>query len=218
MRRDRHRNRWLRPPCRCAIAHLSTLGDYAGAALGGLAGAATFPLGLGPARAGAVDSAVTSAAQDVLNGRPISAQQAAESALSGNLLGGAAGIAGRSWSNGLSKTDKGLLGETLGDIRGMVNGEQRVSSPKQRASVNGLNAPIANQKGAYWYPDAVDGSTAYEDKFGVGADLSPNQKLAQKNMGQNFRLNHFLPADIGRMTGLPAAHFASQAVKQTQGQ
>jgi hypothetical protein len=196
--------------------HLSTPGDYAGAAIGGIAGAGAGLLRLGPARAGAVDGAVTSAAQDILNGRPISTQQAAQSALIGNLLGGVAGIAGRAWSDGLSTSEKGSLGETLGGVRAKVNGEQRISGPKQRASVNGLDKDLTNQKGSYWYPDGVDGDVAYEDKFGTGARLSPNQTLAQQNMGQNFRLNSFLPADIGRMTGLLAAPFAPQAVKQNQ--
>jgi len=200
-----------------ANGHLSSPGDYAGSAIGGIAGAATA-LRLGPARAGAVDGAVSSAAQDFFNGRPVSVSQAADSALLGNVLGGTAGAAGRAWSNGLSKTEKGVLGERLGQARAAINGEQRVSSPKERANVDGLDKPWTNQKGSYWYPDGVDGLTAYEDKFGTNAALSPNQTRAQQNMGQNFRLNHFLPADIGRMTGLPAAQFAPQVVKQTQGQ
>src|SRR5258708_12102775 len=66
----------------------SSFGDNAGAAFGGAAGAAALPFG--PGRAGAVGGWVTSAAQDVFNGRPISLDRAGESAIPTNALGGLA--------------------------------------------------------------------------------------------------------------------------------
>ena len=59
----------------------------------------------------------------------------------------------RAWSDGLSTSEKGALGETLGDARAKVNGEQRVSGSKKRKSVDGLDQPFTNKKGSYWYPD-----------------------------------------------------------------
>ncbi len=198
--------------------HWSTPGDYAGATLGGIAGAGAGLLRLGPARTGAVDGAVTSAAQDILNGRPVSTQQAVESALTGNVFGGVAGIAGRAWSNGLSKTEKGVLGEALGNIRSEVNGEPRAKGPKERVSVDGVGAQVGTGKGAYIYPDGVSSAIVSEDKMGVKARLSRNQLIAQARMGPNFRLNHFLPADIGHITGLPTAGIGIQAVRPIQDQ
>ncbi len=57
----------------------------------------------------------------------------------------------------------------------------------------------------------------FEDKFGYKPTLSGNQKLAQSLLGSKFQLNHFTPADVGLMTGLPVAGFGPQIVSQTQG-
>jgi hypothetical protein len=48
----------------------------------------------------------------------------------------------------------------------------------------------------------------FEDKFGVSANLSRNQRLARTVLGPDFRLYHFLPADIGKAAGVPAATLA----------
>jgi len=106
----------------------STVGDNIGAAVGGIIGAAALPLG--PARAGAIGASTTSAAQDVFNGRPVAVDRAGQSAIAGNLLGGAAGVAGRGWANGLPQRAKGPLGEALGDVRSTVNGRRRVMAPR----------------------------------------------------------------------------------------
>ncbi len=138
-----------------------------GAATGGVAGAAFLPLG--PARAGAINASVMSVAQDVFNGRPISTERAGESAILGNLLGGLAGVWGRAASNRLSSKAKGRLGEALGDMRSTINGERRVWAPKTRDPLSTTN------KKDYWYPDGRSGQKRLEDKFGVGAELSPRQ-------------------------------------------
>lgn len=198
-------------------------GDIAGAAVGGISGAAALPLG--PGRAGAISGAVTSTAQDLLNGRPVSFPQATEGALAGNVVGGIAGSAGRTWSNSLSTTAKGRLGETLGAIRAELSGEGRWGGPKQRAPV-AEGGPNTNAKGAYWYPDDTSGPipenwsdpmpTMFEYKFGPGATLSPNQARAQMQLGSKFILYQFLPSDVGLMTGLPAAGFGPQIVNRGQ--
>lgn len=182
----------------------STLGDNLGATMGGVAGAAALPLG--PARAGAIGAATTSAAQDVFNGRPVAVDRAGQSAIAGNLLGGAAGVVGRGWANGLPQGVKGPLGEVLGDVRSSVNGQRRVMGPKTRDPI------FKGQKKPYWYPDARSGPVRFEDKFGVHAELTPNQILAQQVHGENFQLYHFLPADLGKAASVPAAAAAPHLV------
>lgn len=157
--------------------------------------------------------ASTSVAQDLLHGRPVSYDQAAESGFFGNLLGGAGGVVGRNGSNALSMTAKGKLGEALGWTRGAVNGELRTLGPKKRVYIPN------SQK--HFYPDAtanspksVSGVKYYEDKFGRKPSLSSNQKLAQGRFGPDFVLNHFTPADIGKLIGLPAAAAAPQGARK----
>jgi hypothetical protein len=185
----------------------SSLGDNLGAIAGGVAGAAALPFG--PARAGAISASATSAAQDIFNGRPVAVERAGESAIAGNLLGGVAGVVGRGGANALPQRAKGLLGETLGDIRSTINGQRREWGPKARDEIY--------EGGPYWYPDGRTGSVRFEDKFGVSADLSPNQTLAQSALGSDFRLYHFLPADIGKVAGVPAAGVAPHMAQQSGG-
>ena len=187
-----------------ASHHQSSWGDNFGAMTGGVAGAAALPLG--PARAGAVDGAVTSAAQDFFNGRPVSSEQAGESALTGNLFGGLAGIVGRNWSNGLSPRAKGRLGEKLGGIRRQINGQGRTVPANTRD-------PLGNSRKDYWIPDGWSGETRFEDKFGISADLTPNQRRARALLGPRFQLNSFVPADIGMIAGAPAGAAAPQVVR-----
>jgi hypothetical protein len=179
----------------------SSVGDKAGAAVGGAAGALALPLG--PGRVGAVDGWVTAAAQDAFNGRPISLDRAGESALAGNLVGGLAGRIGTSASDRLSPAAKGRLGEAMGDVRSTINGRRRVWAPKARDYIS---------EDDYWYPDGLSGPLRSEDKFGYGAELSPNQTGAQAALGPNLRLYHFTPDDIGGLVSVPAGIAGSQLI------
>jgi hypothetical protein len=181
----------------------STMGDNAAAALGGVAGAGALPLG--PRRAGAVDGWVTSAAQDVFNGRPLSFERAGESAVAGNALGGLAARFGTDVSSGLSPRAKGRLGEFMGEVRSTVNGQRREWAPKSRDYL---------PDGSYWYPDGRSGSTRFEDKFGYGAELSPNQARAQYMLGPDFQLYRFTPDDVGRLVSLPASATAPYVIEE----
>jgi hypothetical protein len=183
----------------------SSLGDKLGATVGGVAGAVALPFG--PARAGAVGASVTSAAQDLFNSRPVSVEQAGENALAGNLFGGLMGVSGRAWSNNLPFQSKGVLGEVLGDVRSTANGQRRTGTSKSRARIKYSN-------GKYWYPDGRREDLMFEDKFGVLPPLSDNQKLAQTTLGPNFHLNSFVPADVGKIFGLPAGMMAPEVVDQ----
>ncbi len=210
-----------------ATGHRSTPGDTAGSVVGGMAGAAALPF-LGPSRAGAVDGAVTSATQDLLNGRPISVPQTVQSALTGGLLARVTGSAGRKWSNGLSTTNKGRLGETLGAARSEFNAKPRWQGPKVRAPLNPKQTTPLKGKQTYWVPDGLDGPlptkpgddwpNLFEDKFGYQADTSANQKIAQTNFGDKFRLNHFTPSDVGMITSFPFLAVGPQLARQDPGQ
>ena len=106
-----------------------------------------------------------------------------------------AGAWGRDSSNALSTANKGRLGEALGELRSRVNLRPREWAPKSRD-------PLLD---GYWYPDGRSGKIRFEDKFGIGAALTPNQLRAQTDLGADFQLYHFTPADIGSFVGAPAA-------------
>jgi hypothetical protein len=184
-----------------ATGRRSTMGDKAGAILGGVAGAAALPLG--PGRAGAVDGWVTSGAQDMFNRRPLSFERAGQGAIAGRALGGMSAKFGTDAVNSLSFQTKGKLGELLGDLRSTANGQRRAWAPKSRDYL---------PDGSYWYPDARKGSTRFEDKFGYDAELSPNQARAQSVLGPNFKLYHFTPDDIGRLLSIPSSAIAPQMI------
>ena len=172
---------------------ITSPGDAVGAGLGGAAAGLALPLG--PARAGAIDGAVTAASQDLLNGRPLSLEHAGQSATAGRAIAGVAGRLGRDWSNKLWSKEKGRLGETMGAVRSDVNGMKREVGPKTRERIPGTNKIT--------YPDGRSGDILFEDKFGYSAALSANQKLA-KHAFEPFKIYHFLE-DVGEVLSLPAA-------------
>jgi hypothetical protein len=122
--------------------------------------------------------------------------------MAGGLLSDLAGTIGTSAANDLSMAAKGRLGETLGDLRSTISGQPRQWAPKARDYIS---------PDTYWYPDGLSGTTRFEDKFGFGAELSPNQTQAQTALGPDFKLFHFIPDDIGRMASVPAGAFGQQA-------
>jgi hypothetical protein len=188
----------------------STWQNDLGAGVGGVAGAGALVFGAKPASA--VNGAVTSAMQDFLNGRQISLDHARENAAVGGVLGGLAGMAGERWSEGLTRKEKGNLGEFLGDMRSTVNGLRREGGSKTADKLEGT--------GKWWFPDGRSGDVRFEDKFGPSASLSKNQKLAQAALGGNFWINHFLPEDIGKAASVPAAtlpHFQDQSPDANSG-
>lgn len=177
-----------------ATGQRSSWQDDLGAVTGGVVGAGA--LALGPQRAGAISGAVTSATQDLLNGRPLSWEDAGKGAMAGGLLGRAAGSAGQQWSGNLTRAAKGRLGEALGDIRSTVNGLPRDLARKSADKIAGTSK--------WWFPDGKSGDVRFEDKFGTKAKLSTNQKMARAALGHNFWLNHFLPEDVGKAASVPA--------------
>lgn len=171
-----------------------TVGDYVGAALGG-GTAALASARVGPGQANAMGGAVTSVAQDVLDGRHVSLSKAADSSLAGGYFGAPFGLAGRAYSEALKPWEKGKLGETLGRIRTMANfdipeaGGRRVELPSGRVTVLDQEANL---------------QPISEQKFGRSARLSKAQREAYELFGpDDYRIDHFLPRDIGALYGFP---------------
>lgn len=198
-----------------ATRRLSSPGDYAGAAIGGIAGALALPRGA--ERAAAIDGAVTSVAQDFLNGRPVSVKQAGQSAMAGRMTGTLANKAAMTWAEKLPSAVKGEFGEELGALRGIADWQPRVALGTTPVEIPGTRKS--------WKPDAMRGTRIdapdtllYEDKFGRKATLSPNQTLAQEILASNFQLNHFLPRDVGMAASLPAASMGVQSYERAPSQ
>jgi hypothetical protein len=195
-----------------ATRRLSSPGDYAGAAIGGLTGVAALPIGA--ERAAAIDGAITSIAQDLLNGRPVSIKQAGQSAAAARMAGTIANKGGMAYAESLPSNTKGKVGETLGTLRGFADWQPRAPLGKTLVEIPGTNKS--------WKPDAASGPLdaldihLYEDKFGRTADLTPNQRLARAKLGDNFQLNSFLPRDVGMALSPPAATVGAQAEERTQ--
>ncbi|MDB5441054.1 MAG: hypothetical protein JWM33_3481, partial [Caulobacteraceae bacterium] len=122
---------------------------------------------------------------------------------------GIAGVAGRNGSNLLPGKVKGQLGGFMGGVRSGINQMEREGGRQYRDPIK--------ETGKYWYPDGRSGQMRFEDKFGVSAGLSKNQKLAQRALKKDFQLYSFVPADIGKIVGTPAAAAAPQFMRGRQG-
>jgi hypothetical protein len=184
-----------------------TLGDYAGAALGG-AIAAPLALRLRAGPAAGVGGVVTSLAQDGFNGRlrsgadiEAAVQNARQAALLGALVGGVASGGAANWVDALPIRAKGELGEALSRVRTAARGQRTAAGPKTRELLprEGYIVPDSRSIGS-------DGLVLdiIESKFGKRARLSHGQARALDEL-TNFRLDHFLPRDIGVAASVPAA-------------
>jgi len=176
---------------------LSSPRDYGGAAIGGMAEALAATRGH-PSRAAALGGATTSLAQDALNGRPLSVANAAKGASASSLLSSTASrIATRKAAQATIK-QKEKLGETGSKIRTLLNLDWTHSTKKERYW---LNAIPGYNKG-YTYPDQRTAlGKLIESKFGEAADLSYRQMQAYLQLGSHYRVDHFLPRDVGSLAG-----------------
>lgn len=180
---------------------LSSLRDYAGAAAGGTAEALAALKGR-PKLAAGLGGATTSVAQDLLNGRVPSAADAAKSAYASALLSAAASAAGTSRAARASIKTKEQLGETGSQIRTLLNFDRTISTQKQRFHLD----PTGDFSEGYTYPDQRTASQKLiESKFGDSAHLSYRQRQAHQQLGSQYRVDHFLPGDVGSIAGFLAA-------------
>ncbi|CAN5870808.1 hypothetical protein BH11PSE1_BH11PSE1_24050 [soil metagenome] len=182
----------------------SSLGSYAAAAIGG----ATDGLGtvyLGPARGGALGGAVASAADDAFNGRMPSLVRMSEGAAAGSVIGkglGALGTFGAhalpTLSNGPKWMRKGTVGESLSKARSWLEGEG--VDPGTHTVAVGNRRTVLDHK-------TLTGSPV-EAKFGYAARLSTPQRMLRAD-NSKYRVDHFLPKDIGKLLSLPFTSFDS---------
>lgn len=181
-----------------------TAGDVGSAFAGGVVTGLTRRLG--PAGASALGAATQSALQDLAEHQAPSIERMSQAAYAGRVFGGIGGQVGRRWSNGLSSTRKGLLGERMGRIRSAVNDQIRETGKKIRELIEGT--------GRRWEPDGRSGLLRFEDKFGPWARLSHNQELAREMLGDNFILYHFTPEDVARIAAAPTGIVGSWGARR----
>lgn len=182
---------------------LSSAGDYLGSAAGGAAAAVASAKGR-PGQAGAIGGATTAVTQDVLNGRPADWGDASRAALAGGYMAAPFGLAGRRYSDGLPMTEKGKLGEAMGRVRTAANGRMPVQGG-ERVKLPGGKITVLDEGDSLAYMS--------EQKFGRSIRrLSPNQQKAYDYFGDRYRVDHFLPRDVGVVVGYPFGQLASHAV------
>ena len=187
-----------------ATGHKSSIGDYVGAGIGGVA-ETPFLLAGKPGAAGAVNGAVTSFAQDLLNGHAPSLGKAADAASLGTAIGARAGQVGRTVSNAASRATKEKMGEIGARLRTLSRWDTTATTDKTRLYL---------KNGKFTLPDnRTTSGQNVEAKFGLQARLSPNQRLAHLQPGLNYRVDHVLPRDVGAILGLPSAQFSDGYLK-----
>lgn len=200
------------------------------AGMGGGAVDGVSTLYLGPARGGALGGAVTAATGDILDGRPPTIGHIAGDALAGYATGNLVGSLGKLRSQALpadyrfsketlaawraakakraaaglpeNKTpwlrDKGSLGDRLSETRSRLEFEG-VAARQMKFDVSK----------SYTKADHVTKTgRPVEAKFGGKAELSPPQRLAVDEL-DGYRVDHFLPRDIGKLLALPITSLAN---------
>lgn len=203
--------------------------DYAGAAVGGAAGALTMRVPGGaatqgaitkllhsavtnPTTAGAVEGGATTAIQGILNGRATSFEDVAESARGGAIGARVGDVVGKYGANALPRAAKGQLGETMTGVKAFAAGEGNVFAKKALTGAGNI-LPGVTESGpqikvplSKSYTDAdfvTQTAKALEAKFGAWARLSEPQKRALREIPKGrYVVDHWLPSDIGRMGGV----------------
>lgn len=193
--------------------HLSSVRDLASAMAGG-ALQAQLALHGRPMLAGATGGAATSALQDVLNGRSISIGNAAEAAGVGAAAGKLGDLIGRGRFYYGAKDDKGNLGRY--EYGAKDKGEMGEALSKFRTYAN-FDIPLKGKRrfyldgGGYTIPDhdTLRGKHV-EAKAGLDADLKGPQKRAFSQLGAKYRVDHFLPEDLGSLLGFVGSQIGYQ--------
>jgi hypothetical protein len=189
-----------------ANGHPSSLGDYAGAAVGGMAGALAARGGRA-GYAGAAMGGATSLVQDALNGRTPSIDKARQAALTGGVLGTSGGLLGRGWSDSLARKEKELLGEDFSRLRTWIRGDQTLPGRKTAERLVDGGSTIPDQR--------TLGGQLVESKFGRFADLTKRQRQAFYQPLENYRVDHALPRDVGVFAGFLPSVYGSYALQPT---
>lgn len=188
----------------------SSLRDYAASAAGGSAEALAALRG-NPGLAAAAGGATTSLAQDALNGRQLSIADAAKAAAASRHLASAASKFATSKAAQASIRQKEKLGELGSKIRTLANLDWTISTKKQRFHLD----PIEGYNKGYTYPDQRTAlGKLIESKFGPSAELSRRQTQAYLQLGPTYRVDHFLPSDVGSVAGFALSQTGHNAGHQ----
>jgi hypothetical protein len=171
-----------------ASGHLSDLPTYIASAAGGAAGG-IGTLARSPAIGASADAAVSEATHSALTGQPLRLSQMENNALMGGYAGLLGHIMGTNWSNSLSPKQKGELGENMAEAYSDILGDKHLGSQQKVQLSEG-----------YTRADHVTDNGPVEAKFGYSADLSKRQRQARSELS-NYTIDHFLPPDVGRITG-----------------
>ncbi|WP_293681429.1 hypothetical protein [uncultured Phenylobacterium sp.] len=173
---------------------LGSVGDYVGSALGGAATALASARGR-PGQAGAIGGATTSIVQDALEGRSVDWRDASRAALAGGYAAAPFGLAGRAYSEGLPPVAKGDLGDFAGRVRTRANFRDPVPGGARVKLKSGKVTVLDEGNPEAWMS---------EQKFGTRVrDLSSNQNEAYNQFGDRYRVDHFLPRDVGAVVAYP---------------
>lgn len=171
-----------------------SVGDYVGSAAGGAVAALASARGR-PGQAGAIGGATTSVLQDTLNGQPVDWGGASRAALAGGYVAAPIGLAGRAYSGGLPPVAKGDLGDFAGRVRTTANFRKPVPGGERVRLKSGKVTVLDEGASTGWMS---------EQKFGDGVRrLSPNQLEAYNQFGDRYRVDHFLPRDVGAVVAYP---------------
>lgn len=176
--------------------------DLAGSAAGGFAGALTTLYG-GPVRGAAAEAATTHRVRSMLTGEPIRSEAALTDAAVGGLIGRYGHVVGEKWADNLafSKSakapgdfiSKGELGEVM----------SRSLSRMRGLPVTHVGKGWRTSDGSMTFTDHRTGpNQIVEAKMGNShKDISKNQKKARDQLGDDYRVDHFLTDDIGKAYG-----------------
>jgi len=164
--------------------------DMAGGAAAGLA-----TLARSPAAGAAADAGAHALANSALTGQPIDWDGASKDAVLGGYVGLLGHNAGTQELNDPASMTKGQFGDWLARRTSDLLGDTITPLPKP-----GGRYPGVKVSGGNTIPDVVTDNGLIEAKFGRSATLKPRQKEAFNEL-DNYHVYHFLPEDIGRITG-----------------
>ena len=199
-----------------AQGHLSSAGDYLGAAAGGSAEALAALRG-NPKLAAAIGGATSSAAQDLANGHVPSIEEAAKSAYTSSTLAGVAGAAATRRAARATNKQKEQLGELGSRLRTLLNLDHTASTEKKAFYLDGKGQIPLKGTGRrpYTLPDQRTArGKLIESKFGESAELTKRQLEAYGKLGSLYRVDHFLPQDVGSLAGFSISQPTHAASRQ----
>jgi hypothetical protein len=126
-------------------------------------------------------------------------------------LSRAASAAGTARAERASIKTKEALGEMGSRIRTRLNLDRTTSTLKQRFQLKRIGDEFSE---GYTYPDQRTASgKLVESKFGDSARLSHRQQQAYLQLGPQYRVDHFVPRDVGSIVGFLASQPAHDAAR-----